>query len=251
MIDDDPGVGAALQPALETAHHNVFLASDGKTGVEQFRAVQPDLVFCDLAMPNQNGWDTLRELKAIAPGVPVLLMSDSRFAPEALRAAALALGARSFLEKPLSPAAAVAAVETMLSAKAQGCRRILVVDDEADVRVLLERALRRAGHEVAVAADGLEALKSYRAHPADVVIADLFMPVMDGIETIRELRREFPEAKVIGMSGNAAGSNLLSAARQLGSVASLEKPFTLDQLLEVVQKAWATSRTAGATPSSP
>ncbi|MGH7969518.1 MAG: response regulator, partial [Limisphaerales bacterium] len=68
--------------------------------------------------------------------------------------------------------------------------RILVIDDEPAVRIAIKRALETDHHEVVLASNGLEALQRYQESPPDLVIADLFMPVMDGIETIRELRRQ-------------------------------------------------------------
>jgi two-component system response regulator (stage 0 sporulation protein F) len=97
--------------------------------------------------------------------------------------------------------------------------------------------LRSAGHEVLLAADGREGLKTYREGPTDLVITDLFMPEVDGVETILALRREFPEAKVIAISGNICADAMLSVARRLGSVATLEKPFTAEHLLAAIQKA--------------
>jgi len=115
--------------------------------------------------------------------------------------------------------------------------RILVIDDRPDERAVVHDMLLSAGYEVLLAADGREGLKTYRVRPTDLVITDLFMPELDGVETILALRREFPEAKVIAISGHATADAMLSIARQLGSVATLEKPFTAEHLLAAVQKA--------------
>jgi len=94
-----------------------------------------------------------------------------------------------------------------------------------------------AGHQVVCAANGRLALEKQRANSADLIITDLFMPELDGVETILALRREFPDIKVIAMSGNVGGEAMLSVARRLGAVEVLEKPFTLQQLLAAVGKA--------------
>ncbi len=237
VIDDDAEIRASLKRTFEAAHHEVFLAEDGVEGVRRYQAAKPDLVFCDLNMPNQDGWETVRKLKELSREIPVVLMSCSHIAPEALRATALSLGADMFLEKPLVTQEALTMVGQILAQKRARTGRILVVDDEEGIRTILGKALRSAGHEVVLAADGLEALKCYRAAPADVVIADIFMPGMDGIETMRELRREFPDCKIIGMSGNQSARPMLSAARQLGAIAALEKPFSINQLLDAVKNA--------------
>jgi DNA-binding response OmpR family regulator len=115
--------------------------------------------------------------------------------------------------------------------------RILVIDDDPDTRAMLEQILKAAGHEVILAADGREGLERYRASPADLVITDIYMPKQDGLETIREFRKHFPEVSIIAMSGRALAVTMLSIARDLGAVAVLHKPFAADELIAAVAKA--------------
>ena len=115
--------------------------------------------------------------------------------------------------------------------------RILVADDEAEIRVALRLVLEAAGHDVLEASDGAVALKAFAATPTDLVLCDLFMPTKDGLETIVELVRRFPDAKIIAMSGGGATGlvGLLPAARRLGAAAVIHKPFRAAELLEVIR----------------
>src|SRR5436309_356375 len=79
--------------------------------------------------------------------------------------------------------------------------RVLVIDDDEDFRDLVLRWFRNCGIEAAGAANGAQGLALQRARPAAVIVTDIFMPEMEGIETINDLRREFPEARIIAMSG--------------------------------------------------
>jgi CheY-like chemotaxis protein len=115
--------------------------------------------------------------------------------------------------------------------------RILVIDDEAQLRQVLERMLKGAGHEVIVAGNGDEGLKEFQRTAPDLVITDIFMPERDGFETIIHLRKLNPKIPVIAISGKPAGRVMLSVAEKLGTTAVLEKPFTLEQLLAAVGKA--------------
>ena len=115
--------------------------------------------------------------------------------------------------------------------------RILVIDDEPDMRVLLEQTLKAAGHEVILAADGREGVERYCTRPADQVITDLYMPNQEGLETIGELRRRFPEVAIIAMSGKAAALTMLSIARKFGAIGILHKPFLTEELIAAVGKA--------------
>ena len=116
--------------------------------------------------------------------------------------------------------------------------RILVLEDEDLFRRMLRQMLERAGYEVAEASDGEMGLRLYRQQPADVVIADIFMPDMDGLETIRELSRDFPEAKIIAISGGGSTGHLgyLGMAEDFGAAHTLAKPFERQELLEAVKE---------------
>jgi DNA-binding NtrC family response regulator len=117
--------------------------------------------------------------------------------------------------------------------------RILVIDDEEQIRRVLRRALEAEGHEVLEARNGAEALWLHRATPAELVITDILMPEKDGLEVLMALRREAPRLKVIAMSGGGRLGQMepLAAAKPLGAIAALRKPFELDAMIEAVRKA--------------
>lgn len=114
--------------------------------------------------------------------------------------------------------------------------RILVIDDEDQTRNMLLQVLQRAGHEVVTARDGSEGLQLYHTTLADLIITDILMPEKEGLETIIELRREFPNVKIIAMSGGGHKGNLnfLQAAKRLGAQRTLQKPFHLQEVIQLV-----------------
>jgi CheY-like chemotaxis protein len=123
----------------------------------------------------------------------------------------------------------------MASAQPQA-KRILVVDDRPDILGFIRLGLERAGYRVEVAANGRQALERQQARVADVLITDIFMPEVDGIETIDRFRRDWPATRIIAMSSGAAKmQDYLRIARQLGADATLPKPFSLDELLHAVR----------------
>ena len=119
------------------------------------------------------------------------------------------------------------------------CRpsRILIIDDEPQVREMLVRVLSDAGYVVLAAADGGEGIKVYEESPTDLVITDLVMPGKDGIETVREMRTHFPNAKIIAISGDdkGGGQATLRIAGLLGARRTLAKPFRVRDLLDTVR----------------
>jgi CheY-like chemotaxis protein len=114
--------------------------------------------------------------------------------------------------------------------------RVLVIDDDDDMRAMLDQTLKSAGFESLLAADGLEGIQQLRSASADAVITDLFMPNQEGIETIREIRKFFPDIPIVAMSGKALGPSMLPIAEKLGAVAVLHKPFTPEELLATLAR---------------
>lgn len=113
--------------------------------------------------------------------------------------------------------------------------RILIADDEEMDRVFLDSVLGPAGHELFFAREGQSALTSYREHEIDVVIADLVMPELNGLQLIEQILQHDPAACVVAVSG--AAPQHLDTALDLGAIASLEKPLDPRELVELVQEA--------------
>ena len=120
----------------------------------------------------------------------------------------------------------------------KGNKRVLVIDDNPDMRRTMQVLLESEGFAVSVAADGEEALRIQKSAPAHVVVTDIFMPGKEGIETIYELRKQFPQTKVIVMSGGlrAKGVDYFEVARELGAVKTLKKPFAPGELIDALRE---------------
>lgn len=116
---------------------------------------------------------------------------------------------------------------------------ILVIDDDPQICDVLEQALQNEGHQVRSALNGEEGIRCYRQQLPDLVLMDILMPEKEGLETILDLRREFPHVSIIAMSAasEAAKINLLELAQRLGAQYRLTKPFQLQTVIELVNKA--------------
>ena len=115
--------------------------------------------------------------------------------------------------------------------------KILLIDDDAGMRSVLQRALQSGGFEVEVASDGREGMKAFETNPADLVVTDLVMPNQEGIETIVALRKQNPQLPIIAISGvtHIKPGDSLKLASKLGVNATLEKPFPLSKLVEAAR----------------
>lgn len=126
--------------------------------------------------------------------------------------------------------------------------RVMIIDDEEDIRIVLKEVFSRAGFDVVVASDGNEGLNLLREQPADLVITDIIMPGSDGVETAYDIRMEFPKTKIIVMSG---GGNLgpvdyepsaisttayLASAEAVGADLTITKPFDRDELIRAARE---------------
>jgi CheY-like chemotaxis protein len=114
--------------------------------------------------------------------------------------------------------------------------RILIIDDDPDVRRLLKVALEKDKHEVFEAGDGLDGVRRWRESRPDLVITDLLMPGKDGLDTMFELVSLDPRVKVIAMTGGnwKEAVDRLHDARLFGAVRTVAKPFTLSEMIRVV-----------------
>ena len=123
---------------------------------------------------------------------------------------------------------------------------ILIIDDEEDIRDALQMVLESVGHDVKVASNGNEAVELQRGEPADLIITDVIMPGKDGVETIKEIRQEFPGIRIIAISGGGGVQSTeyvpeaitttayLAAAKEAGADMVFTKPFERKELIRAV-----------------
>ncbi len=116
--------------------------------------------------------------------------------------------------------------------------RILVIDDDDQMRVLLRQVMEWAGYEVIEATNGRQGMMQQRKNPADLVITDLIMPEQEGLETISQLKKEFVGIKIIAISGGGriGPEAYLPAARELGADLVFSKPFDVQELVSSVKE---------------
>lgn len=114
--------------------------------------------------------------------------------------------------------------------------KILIADDEPSVLEVMRRILAVDGHTVIEARDGEEALRKIRAEQPDVALIDLFMPRKEGLETIMQLRKNFPDLKIIAISGGnpTHGMSFLETAARLGAHRTMAKPFSMEEMRDAI-----------------
>ncbi len=126
--------------------------------------------------------------------------------------------------------------------------RVIVIDDDNDIRISLKEVLTRAGFDVDVASDADEGIELLRQKKADLVITDVIMPGKDGVEAVYEIRMEFPNTKIVVISGGGnlmpkgfqpsaiATTAYLASASAIGADLTLTKPFNRQELINAVRQ---------------
>lgn len=115
-------------------------------------------------------------------------------------------------------------------------QRILIIDDDEPIRKLFRKILEAESYEVIEASDGNKGIQLYRKDPTDLVITDIIMPEKEGIETIIELKKDFPDVKIIAVSGggHVEAESYLEIAKKLGIAEALTKPIKNEELVQIV-----------------
>jgi len=184
-IDDNPDVLELFQQCLSDDGYQVLCADNGVDGLKIAREQQPTAITLDVQMPHKDGWSVLQELKAdpATKDIPVLMatMMDNK-------ALGMKLGAVDYLEKPIVPENLLKSIK--YARLLNETREVLVVDDDAGVRELMQQVFEDAHIDVRLAVDGVEAMVQMRAKRPDMIVLDLMMPKMDGFEVIRQMRED-------------------------------------------------------------
>jgi CheY-like chemotaxis protein len=116
--------------------------------------------------------------------------------------------------------------------------KILVIDDDELVRLTLTRLLQKVGYDVLQAKNGVAGIEIYKQSRPDIVLTDMLMPDKEGLETISELKRLNPDAKIIAMSGGGQSQNMtfLQLARKVGAGQTINKPVKPVELFEAIKQ---------------
>ena len=231
VVDDDADLADTISDILTGMGHSVTLAHDGETAVELFRHQLFDLCLMDVALPGSNGVECFLQIRQLRPHARVVMMTG--YSVEDLLARAVDAGALAVLHKPLD----VRKIVAMLEDAAGQCSVVLVVEDDRDFAGMLQDSLAAAGYSPILANDGQLALEQIMTGKVDVMILDLRLPGMSGLDLYQELKRTGRSLPTIVVTGYPTEEK--SAIEQLKheSVKTvLNKPIDIPDLLAIVDQ---------------
>jgi len=185
VIDDDPTVHDLMRRFLTKEGFRVAIAPGGKEGIEMAKELKPDLITLDVLMAEMDGWSVLTALKAdpAIADIPVIILT--MFDDKEM---GFALGASDYMTKPINRDRLVNVLRRHHHGGHQPCQ-VLVVEDEPSIRQMVRRVLEKEGWTVREAENGRAGLQAVAESKPAVILLDLMMPVMNGFDFVRELRK--------------------------------------------------------------
>ncbi len=228
IVDDDRDFADSLRDVFELAGHKSDVAYSGEDAVKRFAERHFDLSFLDVRLPGMNGVECLMELRKIRRNAQVYMMTG--YSVEQLLDLAVASGARGVLHKPLEVEKLLESLETI---KPTG---VLIVDDDPEFVASVRDALELNGYKVMTARTGEEAIERVAEGGVDVIILDLRLPLLSGVEVYWELkRRGFNVPTIIATAYACEESAAMEKLRQFAVTGVLVKPFDPELLLQKIK----------------
>jgi DNA-binding NtrC family response regulator len=255
LIAEEANLLEQLNAALRELGHTVTLATEAQVGWMLFETMHPSITMLSLDLAEAAGISLLWKIRAADPEAVVIGLTGEETGEQ--YHAARELGASVVLQKSFIPVDldhALSQVSPLSgSSVPNSCPRasVLVVDDEVQMLQFLRKVLEGAGYQVWEALSGNEGLRQVCAQPIDVVITDILMPDLDGLEMIKMVDRNFPNIRVIAISGGSKYMDYCSVAKMLGAHETLNKPFELQQLLDAVARQVGQIFQSGERPNPP
>ncbi len=228
VVDDDQDFAENMADTLKLKGHKVELAFSGEEAVEKFLKDDFDITFMDVKLPGKNGVESFLEIRKLKPHVKVVMMTA--YSVKQLLEEAVENGALGVLDKPFDMKSVL---EMLNRIRPHG---ILIADDDPDFADNIKEMLEKNGYNVFVARDGREAVMRVQSNGIDVLILDIRMPFLNGLEVYLEMKKSGHAVPTIIVTAYAKEEvEILDRLRTLSATGILIKPFDPKELLQAVK----------------
>jgi len=236
VIDDEQESCEFISHYLQRHGFETDFALNGEEGLEKIRFIRPDLVLCDIFLPGLNGMEILKMIKEYNPDISVIMLTGYGSMETVLEC--LKLGAYDYLAKPIDLEKLLMVIKEALVKKEQivSQKKILIVDDERQLLESISVRLKASGYAVFTAENGIEGIDKFKEIFPDLVILDIMMPGLSGLDTLKEIKELRKEIPVIILTAYGTPQSAIEALK-LGAYDYLAKPFNTQTLLEMIKKA--------------
>jgi len=231
IVDDNISLCKTMSFILKRKGYDVSIAKDGMEALSRAKDDPYDFIFMDIKMPLMNGVETYKRIKKIRPDSIVIMMTA--YAVDELIQEAIKEGAYGILYKPLDMDNVLSLIEKARESKEGGF--ILVVDDDPGTTLTLRNILSKRGNIVGIAHMGEEAISLAHEREYDVIIIDMKLPTINGLETYLAIKKIDPKIVAIMMTGFPQEmGDLVEAALTKNAYTCLYKPLDIDLLLKLI-----------------
>ena len=228
LVDDEKEFVESLSERLELRNLEADVVYDGEQALDALKKGKHDVMVLDLRMPGIDGIEVLRQAKKRNPNVQVVVLTGHGTDKD--EAMAKKLGAIAYLKKPVD-------IDHLIGALKKEKMKVLLVDDEREFVESLSERLELRTLEADVAYDGEQALDVLKEGKHDVMVLDLRMPGIDGIEVLRQAKKRNPNVQVVVLTGHGTDKDE-AMAKKLGAIAYMRKPVDIDRLVGALHNAW-------------
>jgi DNA-binding NtrC family response regulator len=228
LVDDEKEFVESLSERLELRNLEADVVYDGEQALDALKEGKHDVMVLDLRMPGIDGIEVLRQAKKRNPDVQVVVLTGHGTDKD--EAMAKKLGAIAYLKKPVD-------IDHLIGALKKEKMKVLLVDDEREFVESLSERLELRNLEADVAYDGEQALDVLKEGKHDVMVLDLRMPGIDGIEVLRQAKKRNPNVQVVVLTGHGTDKDE-AMAKKLGAIAYMRKPVDIDRLVGALHNAW-------------
>ena len=231
VVDDDISFAESLTDILTAKGYDAVAVNSGEEALEKIKERSFDVALMDVKMPVMDGMQTFKEIKNLSRSITVIMMTA--YSMDELVHDALKEGAYGVLRKPLDIEQVIKRIEI----SKVGGSLTMVVDDDTNIRTSLKDILEEKGYVVTVAKDGKEAIAIAKERPEDIVIIDMQLPFLNGLETFLELKKINPEiCAIIITAYKEEMKDLVEQALTKGAYACIYKPFDPQKIVEIVKE---------------
>jgi DNA-binding NtrC family response regulator len=244
LVDDEEEFLTATSQAMNRRGFEITTAPNGVTALDFIEERDFDAIVLDVKMPDIGGLEVFNQIRALRPEMPTIILTGHPSIRDAFKTARQ--GIADYLSKPVDIEELAKKVRQVVSDSRQipGENKpidkvvdvpinVLIVDDEVEFLDSLQRVFSRRGISTATSNSGLRALEILKEQPVDVVVLDVKMPGMDGLDVLRRIKQLFPNIQVILLSGHPSVDAAIEGAR-LGASEYLKKPPIIEELVETV-----------------
>ncbi len=250
MVDDEDEFLEASSQALERRGFEVRIARDGGSALMMIERQDFEAVVLDVKMPGIDGIEVFHQIKKTHPNLPVIILTGHGSISQAFETSRE--GIADYLAKPVDINVLANQIKQVIEQSRErlgavddyGSRaesldliHLLIIDDETELTDSLKRIFERRNMEVYTAASGQEGLGILEEKPVDVVILDIKMPGMDGMEVLELIKRDYPNVQVIILTGHPSVETALKGVK-LGASEYLTKPAEVEEFVSTVRRVY-------------